>query len=87
LIGFAAETHDVLDHAREKLQRKRVDLIVANDVAKPGVGFEADTNAVTFVSRDGIEEVPAQSKTAVADRILDRIERMLASAAAPVPGR
>jgi phosphopantothenoylcysteine decarboxylase / phosphopantothenate---cysteine ligase len=87
LIGFAAETHDVLDHAREKLQRKRVDLIVANDVAKPGVGFEADTNAVTFVSRDGIEEVPAQSKTAVAGRILDRIERMLASAAAPVPGR
>jgi phosphopantothenoylcysteine decarboxylase / phosphopantothenate---cysteine ligase len=87
LIGFAAETHDVLDHAREKLQRKRVDLIVANDVAKPGVGFEADTNAVTFVSRDGIEEVPAQSKTAVAGRILDRIERMLASAATPVPGR
>jgi phosphopantothenoylcysteine decarboxylase / phosphopantothenate---cysteine ligase len=87
LIGFAAETHDVLDHAREKLQRKRVDLIVANDVAKPGVGFEADTNAVAFVSRDGIEEVPAQSKTAVAGRILDRIERMLASAATPVPGR
>ncbi len=87
LIGFAAETHDVLDHAREKLQRKRVDLIVANDVAKPGVGFETDTNAVTLVSRDGIQEVPAQSKTAVAGRILDRIERMLAATAAPIPGR
>ncbi len=87
LIGFAAETHDVLDHAREKLQRKRVDLIVANDVAKPGVGFETDTNAVTLVSRDGIQEVPAQGKTAVAGRILDRIERMLAATAAPIPGR
>jgi phosphopantothenoylcysteine decarboxylase / phosphopantothenate---cysteine ligase len=87
LIGFAAETHAVLDHAREKLQRKRVDLIVANDVAQPGVGFESDNNAVTLVSRDGLEEVPGQSKTAVASRILDRIERMLASTAAPVPGR
>jgi phosphopantothenoylcysteine decarboxylase / phosphopantothenate---cysteine ligase len=87
LIGFAAETHDVLDHAREKLRRKRVDLIVANDVAKPEIGFESDANAVALVSRDGIEEVPAQSKTAVAGRILDRIERMLASTAAPVSSR
>jgi phosphopantothenoylcysteine decarboxylase/phosphopantothenate--cysteine ligase len=77
LVGFAAETHDVVAHAREKLLRKRVDLIVANDVSQPGVGFEGDTNAVTIVSRDDAEEIPLQSKTAVAGRILDVIERRL----------
>jgi phosphopantothenoylcysteine decarboxylase / phosphopantothenate---cysteine ligase len=87
LIGFAAETHDVLTYAREKLERKRVDLIVANDVAKQGAGFESDTNAVTFVSRDGVEDVPLQSKSAVAVRILDRVEKMLASTTQPVRGR
>jgi phosphopantothenoylcysteine decarboxylase/phosphopantothenate--cysteine ligase len=78
LIGFAAETHDVLAHARGKLERKAVDLIVANDVTKPGAGFDTATNAVTLVSMDGAEQVPLQSKTAVAGRILDRIETLLA---------
>jgi phosphopantothenoylcysteine decarboxylase/phosphopantothenate--cysteine ligase len=77
LIGFAAETHDVLARAREKLSRKRVDLIVANDVSRPGVGFDGDTNAVSLVAADGVEDVPLQSKSAVASRILDRVERML----------
>jgi phosphopantothenoylcysteine decarboxylase/phosphopantothenate--cysteine ligase len=79
LVGFAAETHDVVAHAREKLRKKQVDLIVANDVAQPGVGFEGDTNAVTIVSADGTEEIPLQSKTAVAGRILDAVERRLSS--------
>jgi phosphopantothenoylcysteine decarboxylase/phosphopantothenate--cysteine ligase len=79
LIGFAAETHDVLAHARGKLERKAVDLIVANDVTKPGAGFDTTTNAVTLVSMDGAEQVPLQSKTAVAGRILDRVERLLAA--------
>jgi phosphopantothenoylcysteine decarboxylase/phosphopantothenate--cysteine ligase len=78
LVGFAAETHDVVTHAREKLTRKHVDLIVANDVTQPGVGFDLDTNSVTLVTRDAAEEVPVQSKSAVASRILDRIEGLLA---------
>jgi phosphopantothenoylcysteine decarboxylase/phosphopantothenate--cysteine ligase len=74
LVGFAAETHDVIAHAKSKLERKRVDLIVANDVSRPGVGFDADTNAVTLVTAEGVEDVALQSKSAVASRILDRIE-------------
>jgi phosphopantothenoylcysteine decarboxylase/phosphopantothenate--cysteine ligase len=77
LVGFAAETHDVLDHADGKRRRKGVDLIVANDVSRPDAGFEVDTNAVTFVSDAGREPLPLQSKTAVAGHILDRVERML----------
>ena len=78
LVGFAAETHDVLAHARGKLDRKNADFIVANDVAVPGVGFDGDTNAVTIVSRDGNEDVPLASKSAVASRILDKVETLLA---------
>jgi phosphopantothenoylcysteine decarboxylase / phosphopantothenate---cysteine ligase len=81
LVGFAAETHDVLNHARQKLERKGADLIVANDVSKAGVGFDGSTNAVTLVSRDGNEDVAVQQKTAVAARILDRIERLLTAGA------
>jgi phosphopantothenoylcysteine decarboxylase/phosphopantothenate--cysteine ligase len=77
LVGFAAETQDVLARAQQKLERKGVDLIVANDVSQAGVGFDVDTNAVTLVSRDGIEEVPLRSKSAVASRILDRVESLL----------
>jgi phosphopantothenoylcysteine decarboxylase/phosphopantothenate--cysteine ligase len=81
LVGFAAETHDVVAHARQKLARKSADLIVANDVSQPGVGFDSETNAVSLVSDAGVEEVPLQSKTAVASRILDRVERLLAERA------
>jgi phosphopantothenoylcysteine decarboxylase/phosphopantothenate--cysteine ligase len=77
LVGFAAETHDVVAHAHGKLERKAVDLIVANDVTQAGAGFESTTNAVTLVSRDGVEAVPLQSKSAVAGRILDRVEALL----------
>lgn len=77
LVGFAAETHDVVSHARDKLARKAVDLIVANDLSHPGVGFDVATNAVTLVSSDGREEVPLQQKAAVASRILDRVETLL----------
>jgi len=77
LVGFAAETHDVVAHADAKRRRKGVDLIVANDVARTDAGFEVDTNAVTFVADDGLEELPLMSKAAVAGRILDRLERLL----------
>jgi phosphopantothenoylcysteine decarboxylase/phosphopantothenate--cysteine ligase len=82
LVGFAAETHDVVEHARQKLNRKAVDLVVANDVAKKDAGFEVETNAVTIVSAGATEEVPLQSKDAVAARILDRVEQLLP---APAP--
>jgi phosphopantothenoylcysteine decarboxylase/phosphopantothenate--cysteine ligase len=77
LVGFAAETHDVLDHARAKLSRKAVDLIVANDVSQSDRGFDVETNAVTLISSDGTEDVALTSKVEVARRILDRVERFL----------
>lgn len=77
LVGFAAETDDVLGKAREKRRRKQVDLVVANDVSQGDRGFEVDTNEVTIVG-DGTEErVPLQSKDRVAAVILDRVEALL----------
>ena len=74
VVGFAAETEDVLANAERKLRAKHLDLIVANDVAGTQTGFEADTNAVTMIDRTGHHEtVPLMSKDAVADRILDRV--------------
>jgi phosphopantothenoylcysteine decarboxylase / phosphopantothenate---cysteine ligase len=77
LVGFAAETKDVLSYAQEKLKQKRVDLIVANDVSRADAGFDVDTNAVTLVTAAGAEELPLQAKTAVAAKILDRVEEFL----------
>ncbi len=74
LVGFAAETHDVLERGRRKLARKGVDLLVVNDVSAPGVGFDHDTNAVVILGRDGsTTEVPLTSKDAVANVLLDRV--------------
>jgi phosphopantothenoylcysteine decarboxylase/phosphopantothenate--cysteine ligase len=77
LVGFAAETHDVIGRAREKLVRKKVDLVVANDVSQPDRGFDVTTNAVTLVSEDGDQQVPLQAKDGVAAAILDRVEQLL----------
>lgn len=79
LIGFAAETNDVIAYAQSKLQKKGADLIVANDVSRTDAGFDVDTNAVTLVSAAGTEDVPLQAKSAVAARILDRLEQLLAA--------
>ena len=79
LVGFAAETSDVVTKARDKRARKNVDLIVANDVSRADAGFDVDTNAVTLVSADRAEEVPLQSKTAIASVILDRVEDLIKS--------
>lgn len=70
-VGFAAETNDVLAHARDKLARKNLDMIVANDVMRPGAGFDVDTNIVTLITKDGQEALPMMSKAEVAQRILD----------------
>jgi phosphopantothenoylcysteine decarboxylase/phosphopantothenate--cysteine ligase len=86
LVGFAAETDDVVRKARDKRTRKRVDAIVANDVSQSDRGFEVDTNAVTIVTAEGEDVVPLQSKDRVAAVILDSAERLLrrATSAAPV---
>ncbi len=77
LVGFAAETGS-LDRAADKLRRKGVDLLVANDVAEAGSGFGTDTNRVTILAADGTrDELPLQAKRAVADAILDRVARAL----------
>jgi phosphopantothenoylcysteine decarboxylase/phosphopantothenate--cysteine ligase len=73
IVGFAAETEDVLANAERKLHAKGLDLIVANDVAATDAGFEVDTNAVTLIDADGRTSVPLASKDAVADRILDHV--------------
>lgn len=72
VVGFAAETEDVLENARRKLREKRLDMIVANDVAGAETGFEVDTNAVTLIDERGSEDVPLGTKEAVADAILDQ---------------
>ena len=77
LVGFAAETADAVARGRRKLEGKRVDLVVANDVTQPGAGFEHDTNAVTIITREGDIAVPLQAKAVVADRILDRVVPLL----------
>ena len=82
LVGFAAETGDPRPRARQKLDAKHVDLIVANDVSREGAGFDADTNAATFISADGEEEQPLQPKSALASTLLDRVEQLIARVSA-----
>lgn len=72
VVSFAAETQNVIEFAREKLQKKRSDFVVANDVTAAGAGFGTDTNRVTFVFADHEEELPLLTKVEVAHRILDR---------------
>ena len=90
LVGFAAETDDLVEGARHKLLAKNLDWIVANDVTRKGAGFDTDTNIVTIISRSGaVTELPVLSKREVAERILDDV---LGNGASPrrrwlTPGR
>ena len=77
LVAFAAETNDLIDNARGKLARKNADLVVANDVTRPGAGFGADTNIVSLVTRDSARELPVMPKSEVADAILDAVAALL----------
>ena len=79
LVGFAAETHDVVNYARAKLASKGCDLIVANDVTEPGSGFAVDTNKVVLVEAGGTRDLPLASKQQVAHGILDRVKDLLAA--------
>jgi phosphopantothenoylcysteine decarboxylase/phosphopantothenate--cysteine ligase len=77
VVGFAAESHDVVEAARRKLERKGCDLMVANDISRQDAGFDSDANAVILVSPEGeAEELPLLSKAEVAARILDRVEKL-----------
>ncbi len=78
-VGFAAESSNLVENARKKLDKKNLDLIVANDITDADSGFGADTNRVTLIDRDGkIDSLPLLSKREVADRILDRVVELLA---------
>ena len=70
LVGFAAETENLTDNAQKKLDGKNLDMIVANDVTKPGAGFDVDTNIAAFITRKGVWQLPLMSKRALADEIL-----------------
>ena len=82
LVGFAAETENVVTRASEKRAKKHVDFIVANDVSRDDSGFDVDSNAVTIVGADGAETLPLQSKSRVAVIILDRVEKLLSGSRA-----
>jgi len=76
VIGFAAETEDPLEHARGKLQSKGADAIVLNDVSRPGIGFDSERNAVTFLTPATAIEFPEMSKRELAGRILDEVKAL-----------
>lgn len=76
LVGFAAETENVLENARQKLVSKKLDAIVVNDVSREGVGFDTDRNAVTIITREDVVEVPETTKWEVAQRVLDQVVRL-----------
>jgi phosphopantothenoylcysteine decarboxylase/phosphopantothenate--cysteine ligase len=80
LVGFAVETENLVENARNKMKKKNMDIIVANDVTKEGAGFGYDTNIIKILSPEGrIENIPLMSKMEVADRILDRVKKIITS--------
>jgi phosphopantothenoylcysteine decarboxylase/phosphopantothenate--cysteine ligase len=78
VVGFAAETNDVIGYARSKMEKKGLDLVVANDITKEGAGFNSDTNIATLLTRDGEAELALMSKRELAEKILDAVSRLRA---------
>ena len=76
IVGFAAETENVLENARKKLLTKGLDAVVVNDVSREGIGFDSDRNAVTIITHSEVVEVPETTKWEVAQRVLDQITRL-----------
>ena len=78
VVGFAAETENIVEHAVDKLKRKELDLIVANNVAEPGIGFGSEQNEVTIIDRSGAtKQVPRLSKDEIANIILDSVKKLI----------
>jgi phosphopantothenoylcysteine decarboxylase/phosphopantothenate--cysteine ligase len=84
VVGFAAETENVLENARQKLAAKQLDAIVVNDVSREGTGFDSDRNQVTIISNDEVVEVPETTKWEVAQRVLDQVVRIRQRRKSPV---
>jgi phosphopantothenoylcysteine decarboxylase / phosphopantothenate---cysteine ligase len=83
MVGFAAETQDVLENARKKLTQKSLDAIVVNDVSQNGIGFDSERNAVTIITHDEVVEVPETTKWEVAQRVLDVVAKLRRSTRVP----
>ena len=77
LCGFSMETADLLEHSREKLEKKRVDLIAANNLREEGAGFGTSTNLLTFLTADAVIPLPLMSKTEAAHQLLDELLRLM----------
>ncbi len=84
VVGFAAETENVLENARQKLAAKQLDAIVVNDVSREGIGFDSDRNEVTIITHDEVVEVPETTKWEVAQRVLDQVVRLRRRRQSPV---
>jgi len=84
VVGFAAETENVLENARQKLAAKHLDAIVVNDVSREGVGFDSDRNEVTIITNEEVVEVPETTKWEVAQRVLDQVVRIRQRRKSPV---
>ena len=84
IVGFAAETENVLENARKKLASKALDAIVVNDVSRAGVGFDSDRNAVTIISSSEVIEIPETSKWEVAHHVLDQVVKLRKRSVVPV---
>jgi phosphopantothenoylcysteine decarboxylase/phosphopantothenate--cysteine ligase len=76
IVGFAAETENVLENARQKLSAKQLDAIVVNDVSREGIGFDSDRNEATIITHDEVVEIPENTKLEVAQRVLDHVVRI-----------
>ncbi len=87
VIGFAAETENLIENARKKLAAKSLDAIVVNDVSRPGLGFDSERNAVTIIINGGTVEVPETTKWEVAQRVLDTVLKIRAQHAQPASTR
>ncbi len=84
VVGFAAETENVLENARQKLVAKNLDAVVVNDVSREGVGFDSDRNAVTIITHEQVIEVPEAPKLDVAQRVLDQVVHLRQQRKSPV---
>ena len=76
VVGFAAETENVVNYAKSKMVRKNLDLVVANDITRKGAGFNSDTNIATIISRANEQELPLMAKRELADKILDEVVKL-----------
>ncbi|MGI9054798.1 MAG: bifunctional phosphopantothenoylcysteine decarboxylase/phosphopantothenate--cysteine ligase CoaBC, partial [Pyrinomonadaceae bacterium] len=76
VIGFAAETNDVINYAKSKLEKKNLDLVIANDITKKGAGFNSDTNIATIITKNAEIDLPLMSKRDLADKILDEMIKL-----------